>query len=103
MGAPGEAHFTNAVSEIFVGDGAVLDVYTDQRETDLAYHVAALYARVDRAATFHTRTITLGGKLLRNDTVAVLAGEGAHSTIDGVSLNSTSHCSFAREMKRLSV
>lgn len=83
FGAPGEAHFTNAVTEVSVGDGAVLDLYTDQRETDIAYHIAGVYARIDRAATFRTRTITLGGKLLRNDTVAVLAGEGAHSTMDG--------------------
>ncbi len=83
LGAPGEAHFTNAVTEVSVGDGAVLDLCTDQRETDLAYHIASTHARLDRAAVFHGRTITLGGKLLRNDTVAVLDGEGAHSTIDG--------------------
>jgi Fe-S cluster assembly protein SufD len=83
FGAPGESHFTNAVTEVSVADGAVLDLYTDQRETDTAYHVAALHAHVGRSATFHSRTITLGGKLLRNDTVAVLGGEGGHSTIDG--------------------
>jgi Fe-S cluster assembly protein SufD len=83
VGAPGEAHFTNSVTEVTVGDGAVLDLYTDQRETDSAYHIAAVHARVDRSATFRTRTITLGGRLLRNDTIAVLAGEGGHSTIDG--------------------
>jgi Fe-S cluster assembly protein SufD len=83
VGAPGETHLTNAVTELTVHDGAVLDFYTDQRETDSAYHIAALHARVERSATFRTRTITLGGKLLRNDTIAVLAGEGAHATIDG--------------------
>ena len=83
LGAPGEVHFTNAVTEVTVGDGAVLDLYTDQRETDLAYHIASVHAHIERAATFRTRTITLGGKLLRNDITAVLAGEGAHSTLDG--------------------
>jgi Fe-S cluster assembly protein SufD len=83
VGAPGELHFTNAVTEVSVGDGATLDLYTDQRENDAAYHIATMHAQVERAATFRTRTITLGGKLLRNDTVAVLTGEGAHSTIDG--------------------
>ena len=83
VGAPGDSHFTNTVTEVAVGDGAVLDFYTDQRETDLAYHIAAVHAHVERAATFRTRTITLGGKLLRNDTVAVLDGEGAHCTLDG--------------------
>jgi Fe-S cluster assembly protein SufD len=86
LGVAGEAHFTNPVTEIVVGDGAVLDFYTDQRETDNAYHVAVLHARVERSATFHTRTVTLGGRLLRNDSIAVLAGEGAHATLDGVYL-----------------
>jgi Fe-S cluster assembly protein SufD len=83
VGAAGDSYFTNAVTEVNVGDGAVIEFYTDQRETDLAYHIAAVHARVERAATFRTRTVTLGGKLLRNDTVAVLDGEGAHCTLDG--------------------
>jgi Fe-S cluster assembly protein SufD len=86
LGVAGEAHFTNPVTEVVVGDGAVLDLYTDQRETDLAYHVASVHACIERAGTFRTRTISLGGRLLRNDTVAVLAGEGAHATLDGVYL-----------------
>jgi Fe-S cluster assembly protein SufD len=86
LGVAGEAHLTNPVTEVVVGDGAVLDLYTDQRETDLAYHIASVYARIERAGTFRTRTISLGGKLLRNDTVAVLDGEGAHATLDGVYL-----------------
>ena len=83
LGAPGDAHFTNAVTEVVVGPNANLDLYTDQRETDVAYHIASVFVEVGRAATFRTKTITLGGKLLRNDTVTVLAGEGAHSTMDG--------------------
>jgi Fe-S cluster assembly protein SufD len=86
LGIAGETHFTNAVNEVVVGDAAVLDFYLDQRETDLAYHVAAMYARVERSATFRSRTITLGGKLVRNDAIAALVGEGAHATIDGVYL-----------------
>jgi Fe-S cluster assembly protein SufD len=83
LGAPGESHFTNAVTEVVVGENATLDLYTDQRETDLAYHISTLHAKIGRAATFRMRTITLGGKLLRNDTVGVLAGEGAHCTLEG--------------------
>jgi Fe-S cluster assembly protein SufD len=83
LGAPGETHFTNAVTEVVVGENATLDLYTDQRETDLAYHIASLHAKIERAATFRTRTITLGGRLLRNDAVAMLDGEGAHCTLEG--------------------
>jgi Fe-S cluster assembly protein SufD len=41
---------------------------------------------VERSATFRSRTITLGGKLVRNDAIAALVGGGAHATIDGVYL-----------------
>lgn len=86
IGAAGEAHFTNAVTEVSVGENAVLDFCTDQRETDNAAHVASLHVVVARNAQFRSRTVTLGGKLVRNDMTAVLGGEGGHATIDGVYL-----------------
>ena len=83
LGAAGECHFTNAVTEVSLGENATLDLYTDQRETDTAYHLAAMHVHLQRNATFRSRTVTLGGKLLRNDIVAVLGGEGAHCALDG--------------------
>ena len=52
----------------------------------LAYHVAALHIQLQRHATVRSRVITLGGKLVRNDIVGVLGGEGAHVALDGVYL-----------------
>jgi Fe-S cluster assembly protein SufD len=86
VGSAGECHFTNVVTEAAVGENAVLDLVTDQREIDSAYHVASVQARLDRHATFRARGVTLGGKLVRNDIVAVLGGEGAHCALDGVYL-----------------
>jgi Fe-S cluster assembly protein SufD len=83
VGAAGECHFTNAVTEVALGENATVDLYTDQRETETAYHTAAILARLDRHATFRSRTVTLGARLLRNDIIAVLAGEGAHCALDG--------------------
>jgi Fe-S cluster assembly protein SufD len=83
LGAAGETHFTNTVTEVTMGENAVLDVYTDQRETDTAYHIAAISVHLQRNPTFRSRAVTLGGKLLRNDVSAILAGEGAHCALDG--------------------
>ena len=83
LGSAGECHFTNAVTEVSMGENATLDFCTDQREIDSAYHVAALMVHLQRDATFRSRTVTLGGRLLRNDITAVLAGEGAHCALDG--------------------
>ena len=86
LGAAGEAHFTNAVTEVSAGENAIVDLFTDQREIDTAYHVAALQIQLQRHATVRSRVITLGGKLVRNDIVGVLGGEGAHVALDGVYL-----------------
>ena len=86
LGAAGEAHFTNVVTEVSAGENAILDLYTDQREIDAAYHVAAIHIQLQRNAVVKSRAVTLGGKLVRNDIVGVLGGEGAHVALDGVYL-----------------
>jgi Fe-S cluster assembly protein SufD len=83
LGSAGECHFTNVVTEVSLGEGATVDLYTDQREIDTAYHLAAIFVHLQRNATFKSRAVTLGGKILRNDIFAVLAGEGAHVALDG--------------------
>jgi Fe-S cluster assembly protein SufD len=86
LGAAGESHFTNSVTEVSAGENAIVDLYTDQREIDTAYHMAALQIQLQRSAIVKSRAITLGGKLVRNDIVGLLAGEGAHVALDGVYL-----------------
>jgi Fe-S cluster assembly protein SufD len=86
IGSAGEAHFTNVVTEVSAGENAILDLYTDQREIDTAYHIAAVHLQLQRNAVVKSRAVTLGGKLVRNDIVGVLGGEGAHVALDGVYL-----------------
>lgn len=83
LGGAGEAHFTNAVTSVSVGENAVLDLCIDQRETEDAYHVSHLQVDTARNSTFRSQTVTLGGRLIRNDIVALLGGEGAHCALDG--------------------
>lgn len=83
IGGAGEAHFTNAVTSVVVGENAVVDLCTDQRETEDAYHVSFLHAETARNSTFRSQTVTLGGRLIRNDAMALLGGEGAHVALDG--------------------
>jgi Fe-S cluster assembly protein SufD len=83
LGGAGEGHFTNAVTSVSLAENAVLDLCTDQRETEDAYHISHLQVDTARNSTFRSQTITLGGRLIRNDVVAVLGGEGAHCALDG--------------------
>lgn len=86
IGAAGGAHLTNSVTQIALAPGARLDLCVDQRETESATHVATIHARCSRESSLFARTVTLGGRLLRNDVTAVLEGEGAHCTLEGVYL-----------------
>ena len=78
--------FTNAVTEIVAAPSAVVDHYRLQRESDQAYHIGLTQFRVDRAASVSSHSVTFGGLISRHDAVAVLAGEGADCTLNGVYL-----------------
>jgi Fe-S cluster assembly protein SufD len=76
-------YFTNAVTEIVAGQGAVVDHYKVQRESLDAFHVSALQANLGRDANFRTHSISLGGKLVRNDAGALLS-EGTEAILNGL-------------------
>ena len=84
-------HFTNAVTEIVVGDRAVVDHYKVQRESLSAFHIATLQATIGRSAAFASHSISLGGALVRNDVNATLS-EGSDATLNGLYIvNGTQH------------
>ncbi len=85
-GAPGDVYFTNAVTEVVVGEGAVVDFYTDQRESEKAFHVANLQVHVERRGVFSSHAFSTGSRLMRHDIGIGLKGEGADCTMNGVYL-----------------
>jgi len=79
--------FTNAVTELVAASGAVVDHYRLQRESsDHGYHCGLTQLRVGRSASVSSHSVTLGGLISRHEVVAVLAGEGADCTLNGVYL-----------------
>jgi Fe-S cluster assembly protein SufD len=81
--AAGEAHFTNVVLEANLAEGALVNCCLDQRGTDGSFLVSSVHVKADKDSSFKLRTITVGGRIVRNDAVAVLAGEGSHVDLDG--------------------
>ena len=51
-----------------------------------AFHVASMHVHASRSATFSSHSFALGGKLVRNDAIAILDGEGAECTLNGLYL-----------------
>ena len=85
-GLQGGAYFTNAVTEVFAGEGAVVDHYKVQQESLEAFHVASMHLHAGRNANVSSHSISLGGKIVRNDVAAVLDGDGAECTLNGLYL-----------------
>jgi Fe-S cluster assembly protein SufD len=79
-------HFTNGVTEVIAGESAIVDHYKIQQEDLGAFHVASLFINAQRSATFSSHSFSLGGKLVRNDVNALLDGEGAEVTLNGLYL-----------------
>ena len=83
-GVPGAAYFTNAVTEIAVEDGAVVDHYKLQRESEAAFHVATTAVVQARSSRFSSHSFALGAGLARNDVRQLFAGEGGECVLNGL-------------------
>jgi Fe-S cluster assembly protein SufD len=83
-GVDRDVYFTNAVTEVVVGESANLDHYKLQRESEQAFHIATLQLHLERSAAVSTHSISLGGKLVRNDINAVLDGDGGDLALNGL-------------------
>jgi Fe-S cluster assembly protein SufD len=76
-------YFTNAVTEIVAGDGAVVDHYKVQRESARPSTWPRCRRNWAAARVLTTHSISLGGALVRNDVNATLS-EGSDATLNGL-------------------
>jgi Fe-S cluster assembly protein SufD len=78
------SYFTNAVTEITVGENSKVEHYTLQAENEKAYHVSTISVSQARASRLTAHSVSLGGALVRNDVNVALNGEGAECTLNGL-------------------
>jgi Fe-S cluster assembly protein SufD len=79
------AYFTNAVTEIVVGENSIVEHVKLQEESLDAFHVATIQVHQSRNSNFKSHNISLGGLLVRNDVNAVLL-TGCEGTLNGLYL-----------------
>jgi Fe-S cluster assembly protein SufD len=77
-------YFTNTVTEIVAGDGAVVDHYKFENESLDAFHIGTVQIHQERSSSVTSRTIATGGGLVRNEINAALTGEGASLSMEGL-------------------
>ena len=80
------AYSTNAVTEIAVGDSAVIEHCKIQSESLAGFHIATIQAHLDRASSVISHSISLGARWARNNINLVLDAEGIDCILNGLYL-----------------
>ena len=78
-----ECSLTNAVTEVFVADGANVELTKIQNEHDQAINISFERAKVGKNGTFTLHTVPVNGKLIRNNVKLELAGQGGTGNLYG--------------------
>ncbi len=86
-------YFTNAVTEIVLGNDCRIDHCKLQQESLDAFHIASMEVKLGRATTFVSHAASIGAKLSRNDLNCHMDGQGAYATLNGlVLIKDEQHC-----------
>jgi len=78
------AGFVDAVAEVVVGANAHIDHCKLQLENEAALHVHSTKVHQERDSNYRNHTVTLGGRLTRNDIESVLDAENIECTLNGL-------------------
>jgi Fe-S cluster assembly protein SufD len=76
--------FTNALSEIFVGENASFQFYKIQDEGNEQFHHSSDYVKVAAGANFGIHTFSLSSAWTRNNLVIKMAGPSAFARLNGL-------------------
>jgi Fe-S cluster assembly protein SufD len=77
---------TNGVTELVVGEGAVVEHAKFQDENPRSFHLAALHAHLDAGANFLSHSLALGAALSRFHLNTTLNGQGVECVLNGLYL-----------------
>jgi Fe-S cluster assembly protein SufD len=83
-GENGSVYLTDAVTEIVVNKGAEVDHYKLQRESEQAFHLAAVQVIQGKGSHFRSHSVSFGGQLTRNNIHSQISGSGSSCTFNGL-------------------
>jgi len=87
-----DTYFTNALTDIYLGENATLHYCKAQAESMKAYHIGTTRVWQERNSNFDGFSLMTGGAITRNDLDIILGGEGCHCTLNGLySVNHDQH------------
>ncbi|AHM59152.1 FeS assembly protein SufD [Flammeovirgaceae bacterium 311] len=79
-----ETSFLNVLTEVDVADGAQLDYFKVQTESDFALQVNTTEVQQAPNSRFSSTVITLGGRIVRNNLNVAQNGSGCHTDMYGL-------------------
>ena len=83
---------TNAVSQIFIDEGASVQYHRLQEEAKTTTHIGNISAHLEKDAEFHCNSIVFGSDLTRIDVDVDLKGKKANCHLNGLYIgNDTQH------------
>jgi len=62
-----KTYFSNIITEVYVGENAIVDLYKIQNENDESYHIEKVQAIQKKNSVFNHYNINFGGAIVRND------------------------------------
>jgi Fe-S cluster assembly protein SufD len=86
VGVGDQQYFTNAVTEIAIGDGASVEHIKLLQESDRAFHIGTTDVHQGRDSSLASISITMGAALARNGLNVALDGLGANCALHGLYL-----------------
>ncbi|HEX5576777.1 MAG TPA: Fe-S cluster assembly protein SufD [Gemmatimonadaceae bacterium] len=80
----GDSYLTNAVTEVFVAEGARLSHYKLQTESINAFHVGTVAVHQARGSRYESFSFATGARLSRTNIYSTLAGDAAEVVMNGL-------------------
>ena len=74
-------YFTNAVTQIILGENSIVDVYKIENENSTAFHIEDTLINQEKGSVFTHFSLAVGASLTRNDLSSVLQGENIESNL----------------------
>ncbi len=83
-GASGTPYFTNAMTEVVLGERALVSHLKLQREAEQAFHVGEVAAKQSSHSRFESHSLSLGAQWVRSDTTVEFTEPHASCLMNGI-------------------
>ncbi|NJK40147.1 MAG: Fe-S cluster assembly protein SufD [Acaryochloridaceae cyanobacterium SU_2_1] len=81
-----DTYFTNAVTEVWVGQNAQVHHHRIQREAKTAFHIGKTAVSQDRDSCYSLTSLSLGGQMSRHNPLVIPTGEQTDTRLQGLTL-----------------